>query len=64
MAATWNQKLPNCYFVGPDGRTATAPSVDDELLHTPLVRQLLGLRPRRRSSHGTAGAGGVGCALT
>ena len=43
MAATRTPKLPNCYFVGPDGRIATSPEVDAKLLRSPLVRQLLGL---------------------
>ncbi len=42
MAATRRRKLPNCYFVGPDGRIATSPDVDSELLRSPLVHQLLG----------------------
>ena len=46
MVATRTKKLPHCYFVGPDGRIATSPDVDAGLLHSPLVRQLLGLRPR------------------
>jgi hypothetical protein len=45
MAATRTRKLPNCYFVGPEGRIATVPEVDAELLRSSLVRQLLGLRP-------------------
>jgi hypothetical protein len=46
MPAIWTHKLPNCYFVGPDGRTHTVPAVDGGLLHSSLVRELLGLRPR------------------
>jgi hypothetical protein len=45
MPASWKHKLPNCYFVGPDGHTFTAPAVDAELLGSPLVRRLLGLEP-------------------
>ena len=37
----WKHKLPICYFVCPDGRTETAPAVDEELLRTPLVCRLL-----------------------
>jgi len=44
MRSTWTHKLPNRYFVGPDGQTATCPPVDPALLRTPLVRELLGLR--------------------
>jgi hypothetical protein len=46
MAVTRSHKLPNCYFVGPDGLVTTAPVVDAELLRSPLVRQLLGMGPR------------------
>lgn len=46
MAATRTQKLPNCYFVGPDGRIATSPEVDAKLLRSPLVRRLLGMDAR------------------
>ena len=45
MRTTWTHKLPNRYFVGPDGQTATCPPVDPMLLRSPLVRELLGLRP-------------------
>jgi hypothetical protein len=43
--ATRTHRLPNRYYVGPDGQTATSPAVEPELLRSPLVRELLGLRP-------------------
>ena len=40
--ADWTYKLPNRYFICPDGTVRTSPQVPARLLDCELVRQLLG----------------------